>query len=372
MEKTKMRPSVRKVDVALLGGGPAGCAAALALARHGFSTALLERSRYDNVRVGETLPPEVRFLLQGLGVWDQFVRHVPCASPGIRYVWGQKDVHDSNSIFNPYGTSWHIDRGRFDAMLARTAENSGTYLFTGASRTSCSEGKSGDWEICAELGGEQFVVRAKLLVDATGRASMLARKRGARRILYDHLVGVVVFLSAQEGSPLGDSTFVEAVEDGWWYSALLPNSRAVVAHMTDADLNARGRNRPLEYWQSQLSKTIHTKALINRCALDSGPHIFAADSSKLNTPLGKNWLAAGDAAMAFDPLSSQGVYKALESGIRAARAIREHFDGDTGALRRYVREVDETFSQYQGMRNKYYGMERRWPRSTFWRRRQLS
>jgi len=83
-----MRTSVRKVDVALLGGGPAGCAAALALARHGFSIALIERSSYDNVRVGETLPPEVRVLLQSLGVWDQFVRHVPRASPGIRYVWG--------------------------------------------------------------------------------------------------------------------------------------------------------------------------------------------------------------------------------------------------------------------------------------------
>ena len=364
-----MRTSVRKVDVALLGGGPAGCAAALALARHGFSIALIERSSYDNVRVGETLPPEVRVLLQSLGVWDQFVRHVPRASPGIRYVWGKKDVHDSSSIFSPYGTWWHIDRACFDAMLARTAENSGTYVFTGATRTSCSESNSGDWKICAELAGEQFNVRAKLLVDATGRASMLARKRGARRIFYDHLVGVVVFLSAQEGSPLGDSTFVEAVEDGWWYSALLPNSRAVVAYMTDADLNARGHNRPLEYWQSQLSKTIHTKALINRCALDSGPHIFAADSSKLNTPLGKNWLAAGDAAMAFDPLSSQGVYKALESGIRAARAIREHLEGDTGALRSCAREMDESFDQYQVMRNKYYSMERRWPRSTFWRRR---
>jgi flavin-dependent dehydrogenase len=229
----------------------------------------------------------------------------------------------------------------------------------------------GDWEICAARGGKQFIFHAKFLVDATGRASMLARRRGARRIFYDRLVGVVVFLSALAGNPLGDHTFVEAVEDGWWYSALLPNSRVVVAFMTDADLNARGSNRPIQYWQKQLDKTTHTKTLMNCCALESGPFIVAANSSKLNTLLGRNWLAVGDAAAAFDPLSSQGVYKALESGIRAARAIRNYFGGGGTALRSYAGETEEFFDHYLLMRNRYYGLERRWPHSTFWRRRWL-
>jgi len=256
-------------------------------------------------------------------------------------------------------------------MLARAAEKAGAYVFTPAPGTSCSEGRTGDWEICAARGDEQFIFHAKFLVDATGRASMLARRRCARRIFYDRLVGVAVFFSTQAGNPLGDYTFVEAVEDGWWYSALLPNSRVVVAYMTDADLNARGSDRPIQYWQKQLDKTIHTKALVDSCALESGPFIVAANSSKLNTLFGKNWLAVGDAAMAFDPLSSQGVYKALESGIRAARAIRSYFGGDDIALRIYAGEMEESFDHYLLMKSKYYATERRWPRSTFWRRRWL-
>ena len=366
-----MRPAVRNVDVALLGGGPAGCATALALAHRGFSVALVERSSYHNLRVGETLPPEVRFPLISLGLWDQFKRNAPFASPGIRCVWGKADVHQSDSIFNPYGTGWHVDRRCFDAMVARTAERAGAYLFTSVSRTSCFESRTGDWEICAVRGGKQSIFHAKFLVDATGRASMLARKRGARRIFYDRLVGVVVFFSTLAGNPLGDYTFVEAVEDGWWYSALLPNSCGVVAYMTDSDLNSRGSDRPIQYWQKQLDKTIHTKALINCCALESGPFILAASSSKLNQLSDRNWMAVGDAAVAFDPLSSQGVYKALESGIRAARAIENYFGGDGTALRSYAAEMEESFNHYLLMRNKYYGLERRWPHSTFWRRRWL-
>jgi len=256
-------------------------------------------------------------------------------------------------------------------MLARTAEKAGAYLFTGASRTFCSERRTGDWEIWAARGGKQFIFHAKFLVDATGRVSMLARKRCARRIFYDRLVGGVVFFSTRAGNPLGNYTFLEAVEDGWWYSALLPNSRVVVAYMTDADLNARGSDRPIQHWQKQLNKTIHTKVLINSCALESGPFIFAANSSKLNTLLDRNWLAVGDAAAAFDPLSSRGVYKALESGIRAAQVIRDYFGGDGTALRDYAGEMEESFDHYLFMRNKYYALERRWPHSTFWRRRWL-
>jgi len=199
---------------------------------------------------------------------------------------------------------------------------------------------------------------------------MLARKRGARRIFYDRLVGVVVFFSTLAGNPLGDYTFVEAVEDGWWYSALLPNSCGVVAHMTDSDLNARGSDRPIQYWQKQLDKTIHTKALINCCAVKSGPFILAASSSKLNSSR-IELDGGGRCGCAFDPLSSQGVYKALESGIRAARGIENYFGGNGTALRSSAAEMEESFNHYLLMRNKYYGLERRWPHSTFWRRRWL-
>lgn len=80
----------------------------------------------------------------------------------------------------------------------------------------------------------------------------------------------------------------------------------------------------------------------------------------------------GDAAIAFDPLSSQGVYKALESGINAARAIQNYFAGDDTALQDYAVEVQREFDNYLLMRSEYYGRETRWPHSIFWQRRRLS
>ena len=80
-------------------------------------------------------------------------------------------------------------------------------------------------------------------------------------------------------------------------------------------------------------------------------------------------MAVGDAAAAFDPISQQGVTWALESGLEAARAIDAHLSGDLRALDRYADWVESEFASYLQIRDEYYAQERRWPESTFWRRR---
>jgi flavin-dependent dehydrogenase len=85
---------------------------------------------------------------------------------------------------------------------------------------------------------------------------------------------------------------------------------------------------------------------------------------------GNNWLAAGDAAMAFDPLSSQGIHHALKSGLLAARTIENCLLGDRTALEEYARKIQRSFEKYLSTRAVYYGREQRWSSSAFWHRRQ--
>jgi flavin-dependent dehydrogenase len=80
-------------------------------------------------------------------------------------------------------------------------------------------------------------------------------------------------------------------------------------------------------------------------------------------------LAVGDAAIAFDPLYGQGVYKALQSGIRAAHALREHLAGNTSALAEYDEMLKRDYAQYLEFRHVFYRAEPRWPDSVFWQRR---
>ena len=360
----------RNVDVAVLGGGPAGAAIALELLNRGYSTVVIERSDYRGARIGETLPPAIQPLLVRLGIWDRFLagKHAPSFS--IRAAWGGDDLHENDFIFNPYGAGWHIDRSRFDAMLARSAEDAGAAVYRDARLLSCDNNASRNWKIKIAYGDQRHCLSTKFLVDATGRASCAALKQGARRVTWDRLIGVVSFFSlTSPESVLDSSTLIEAGEDGWWYSAALPDTRLVVAYMTDADLYAGGRKESSDYLPRQLLRTTHTKSRIEDYVLSLGPYIVSANSSRLDRAANGNWLAVGDAAMAFDPLSGQGVYKALDWALRAAQSIQEYSTGNNSALRDYAFDVEKDFDTYLLVRRAFYAREKRWPQSAFWQRR---
>jgi flavin-dependent dehydrogenase len=359
-------------DVAVLGGGPAGSATGLALARLGYAVVLIERSGYEDGRIGETLPPGVRKPLVELRLWDAFLADGHLPGPGIRSAWGRVDLYENDFIFNPYGAGWHLDRARFDALLARESEKAGVSVRRRTRLLSSHETAAGGWELRINSAGAPEQIDARFVVDATGRMPAFACRQGARRLVLDHLVGVVAVLPSSSSRNAPDTAFmlVESIEEGWWYSALLPSGRMIVAYMTDADLFAHGSRSRSGFWQSQLRQAVHTYERLGGRTRDLSLRVVAANSMVLDHAAGHNWLAVGDAAASFDPLSSQGIVRALESGRRAAAAIHGHFAGDRSVLQGCALALREQYQRYLDARLEYYRREQRWPHAVFWRRRQ--
>jgi flavin-dependent dehydrogenase len=321
------------------------------------------------VRIGETLPPAVQPLLAHLGIWDRFLAQHHARSFGIRAAWGHDELYDNDFIFNPYGAGWHVDRVAFDAMLARCAETAGSRVYRNARPLSCEYSKR-RWTIDIGCDDRRRRFRARFLVDATGRASHAARQQGAKRVSYDALIGAFFFLSpGPRKSGSDDATLIEAVEEGWWYSAVLPDARLVLAYVTDADLYAGVRKQSNDSCLGQLAKAKHTKSRVDAYVLADDHFIVPASSSRLDRTATGTWLALGDAAMAFDPLSGQGVCKALDSAFRAADSIDRYWAGNPMALQQYAVTAEGDFDRYLRARRAFYSREQRWPSSPFWRRR---
>src|ERR1700683_5170843 len=85
---------------------------------------------------------------------------------------------------------------------------------------------------------------------------------------------------------------------------------------------------------------------------------------------GEGWIACGDAAMSFDPISGQGIFAALHSGSAAAHAVHAALDGERVLLSAYARRLEEVWSIYRARRETLYASEQRWPARPFWSRRQ--
>jgi hypothetical protein len=101
------------------------------------------------------------------------------------------------------------------------------------------------------------------------------------------------------------------------------------------------------------------------------PKLCAANSIA-RSAAGDGWLAAGDSAMSLDPLSSQGLFNALATGLEAGEAMRALLNGHNGASRAYAARAGRIWQAYVGHHATYYGMETRWPDAPFWARRRAS
>jgi 2-polyprenyl-6-methoxyphenol hydroxylase-like FAD-dependent oxidoreductase len=84
---------------------------------------------------------------------------------------------------------------------------------------------------------------------------------------------------------------------------------------------------------------------------------------------GDGWVAAGEAAAAYDPLSSHGIGSALAGGRQAAAALAAALEGDSGALTAYAERLRAGYARYLWLRHAFHADERRWPAAPFWARR---
>ena len=111
---------MEEFDVAIIGGGPAGSAAALSLRAHApsLSVTVIEASAYATPRLGETLPPIGRLLLEHLGAWDTFADESwHQAAYGTVAAWGSPEPYEQSFIYSPYGRGWHLDPATGGGML---------------------------------------------------------------------------------------------------------------------------------------------------------------------------------------------------------------------------------------------------------------
>jgi flavin-dependent dehydrogenase len=300
-------------DVFIIGGGPAGAAAARLLASWGWSVVVAHRPSRSHSSLAESLPASTRKLLAHIGLLDVVEQAAFHPNFGNVSRWAETP-HTTNT-----GTSgFHVLRSEFDALLRRAAAAAGARLVDAVVRR-VDEGEPRRLEYVT-AGGRIQAVRARYVLDCSGRAGIVAR-RGWRRPETSYRTTAIAADWESSAWPANEQahTIVESYGDGWAWSVPVSSTRRQFTAMIDHRIAAGAALN--DVYARELGKTRELAARLRGARQTSQP--WACDASLYDAVRAADTglLLVGDAASFIEPLSSAGVKKALTSAWRAAVVV---------------------------------------------------
>lgn len=335
-------------EILVLGAGPAGAAVALGLKRLGYGVRVV--SEWRRFAAVEGVSQRVLDGLRQAGL-NQALACAAAPSPR-RVLWNG----DGQSI----NQECLLDRPRFDAAIREDLRAAGIEVLE--ARVLKVDSTASGHLVHIEPGEP---LCADFLVEARGRSAPLAggRLRGPETLS---------LLNQWQEAPGRAGSAVESLPDGWAWMARLEDGRCYWQITQDArDLPPK--DQLPDYCVQRRQQSALVRELFGDAALQPADlHARSSTAILFHEASGVDWLRVGDAAMAVDPLSGNGIFQSLSSALQAPAVINtilQHPQRAELARRFHQRRVEHLFLRFARTGRDFYALEQRWPEQAFWRDR---
>ena len=337
-------------EILVIGAGPAGSAAAAAMARAGRDVLLVESHAHPRPKAcAEYASPRIAEELALLGVPEADWRADALPLTGMRVIRSDDAVDMGYRDADGPRHSWGLDRERFDALLAAHAVASGARLMEHTALDDVhwrgGQDGSGGRVVGATLRTAEGrrTVRCRWLIGADG-----ARSRTAQRVQMELGTGRprrLGLVAHYEGLPeLADHGEMHVARD--WYVGLAPlaGNRLNVGMA----LPMNGTKQPAEERFQAAIDGIPAVAARLRGVRRLTPIRGASPiGHRVRGTAGRGWMLIGDAAGFIDPFTGEGIFRALRSARAATEALGA--GDDDGAATRYRAARREAFAAKDGL-----------------------
>jgi len=353
-------------QVIIVGAGPAGLAASLTLSAYKISHCLIDANTSAIQKPGDALAPNAKPLLKQLGILGllENARHIPYYSN--KSSWGTAELHEKELIDGVYGHGYLLDRLHFENQLRALVYNNRTPFYSGY-KLKKVQTKDNLIEVEIQTDSDNKKIQAQYIIDATGRKASVCRHLGIHKEELDTQLTISFWHRLKQKIPR--QIWIEATENGWWYLSPNADSQVNCLFFTMKELIPKG-HEVLTFLKDELAKTLHIKKIIEPTEQELvDKKLSPSGTSYLEQPYGENWLAVGDAAFSFDPISSYGITSALATGFYGAHAIAGKLANEEDAFLTYRYILENGASAYLQNLAYQYTMEKRWSNSYYWKKR---
>src|SRR4051794_15736487 len=317
-------------DVLVIGGGPGGSTCAARLAQLGRRVLLLEQVHHPRFHLGESLLPGSMPALEGLGLLDTLKSRFMTKN-GAQFVNDatEKRVrYDFSEAFDPkHGFAFQVPRDEFDDLLLRHAQSLGADVREGWTVTRVRfDGERAVGVDARDPEGNVHPFDAKVIVDASGRDALIARKNRESTSRIPGLENTALYSQwtgawRDEGRQSGDIV-IPLTSFGWAWFIPFSDGRTSLGCVVRRDWMQKNKGvAPADLYALAISESPSVSKLVEG-ARQLWPGQATADFSfRVGEIAGDGWLAVGDSGGFIDPLFSTGAHVAMHGGFHAGTAI---------------------------------------------------
>jgi len=319
--------AVVECDVLVVGGGPGGSTVATLLQRQGRRVVQLEKARHPRFHIGESLLPANLPIFEALGVMDK-VRALGVLKLGADFpsdAGNYQTFHFARALGATPPHAFQVKREKFDAMLFAHAREGGVDAREGIKVERVSVDSVGAVTAHAtDDAGNALKVRAKYLVDASGRDTLLGNALKLKRrndahqsaAIFAHYEGV----EARPGDDAGNISIYNFAHGWCWFIPLQGGVTSIGCVCFPEYLKQRhGRNE--QFLDATLALMPDAAGRMASATRVSDVRVTGNYSYTCARMSGPGWVMVGDAYAFVDPVFSSGVYLAMHSGQQAANMV---------------------------------------------------
>lgn len=327
----------QKVDVVVIGAGPSGAIASALLRRAGVDVLVLERDRFPRFSIGESLLPQCMEYIEEAGFLPALRAAGFQYKNGAAFAWGERTTYfNFEEKFSPGpGTTFQVERARFDQLLAEQAELQGVPIAYQHSVTSYTEAADGVKLGYCDSKENSGSIECRFVLDASGFGRVLPRLLDletpsnfpVRQAAFTHIDDGIRDVSFDRNKIL--ITVHPEERDIWFWLIPFANGKSSVGVVASAEkLAQRGADTPLELLQKMVAETPSLAKVLGEARWNYPANQLTGYSRNVKHLASDRYALLGNAGEFLDPVFSSGVTIAMRSASKAVGVLLRQLAGD--------------------------------------------